>query len=270
MGHVSNSSPRDLFLGAVATADLSVSMPGPMEPMPAEDMIGRFICNDVLVHTFDLAHAVGGDERLEPAAVEGAYSGLKPLDAMIRHPGVFSPQPRPPRAPTCRRSSCASSAARPEHRSMSDSASITRDIAAPADTVWEMVSISSGWASGHPERGWRVDQGRHRSRRRRRLPGANRNGSKSWKTVATVTAADPGRRFAFRVGVIGLRVADWSFDIEPTDSGCRVTQSFTDLRAGFFKPIAKMATGVADRVTHNRAAMETTLERLAAAAEATA
>lgn len=90
------NASRDLFLGAVATADLSVSMPGPMGPMPAEDMIGRFICNDVLVHTFDLARAVGGDERLDQAAVEGAYSGLKPLDAMIRQPGVFGPQTEAP------------------------------------------------------------------------------------------------------------------------------------------------------------------------------
>lgn len=154
---------------------------------------------------------------------------------------------------------------------MSDSASVTRDIAAPADTVWEMVSHLERMGEWSPENeGGEWIKGATGPAVGAVFRGANRNGSKSWKTVATVTAADPGRRFAFRVGVMGLRVADWSFDIEPTDSGCRVTQSFTDLRAGFFKPIAKMATGVADRVTHNRAAMETTLERLAAAAEATA
>jgi hypothetical protein len=35
---------------------------------------------------------VGGDEKLDADAVSGAYSGLKPLDAMIRRPGVFGPQ----------------------------------------------------------------------------------------------------------------------------------------------------------------------------------
>jgi hypothetical protein len=54
----------------------------------------------------------------------------------------------------------------------------------------------------------------------------------------------------------------------PPDSGCRVTESWTDRRPGFFKPIAAKATGVTDRVVHNQATMEQTLERLASAAEA--
>lgn len=80
---------RDLFLGAIQSADLSATVAGPMGPMPAADLIGRLICTDVLVHTWDLARAVGGDETLHAEAVAGAYSGLKPMDAMIRRPGVF-------------------------------------------------------------------------------------------------------------------------------------------------------------------------------------
>jgi uncharacterized protein (TIGR03086 family) len=60
--------------------------------MPAEQMIGRLTCTDVLVHTWDLARAVGGDETLDADAVAGAFSGLKPMDAMIRMPGVFGPK----------------------------------------------------------------------------------------------------------------------------------------------------------------------------------
>ena len=37
-----------------------------------------------------LARSVGGDEQLDPAAVAGAYEGLKPMDAMIRRPGIFA------------------------------------------------------------------------------------------------------------------------------------------------------------------------------------
>ena len=80
---------RDLLLGLLPTADLSTPLPGPMGQMPAADMLGRLIASDVLVHTWDLARAVGGDEALDPGAVAGAYSGLKPMDAMIRRPGVF-------------------------------------------------------------------------------------------------------------------------------------------------------------------------------------
>ena len=60
--------------------------------MPAEQLIGRLIATDVLVHTWDLARAVGGDESLPTDIVEGAYSGLKPMDAMLRQPGVFGPK----------------------------------------------------------------------------------------------------------------------------------------------------------------------------------
>jgi len=59
-------------------------------------LIGRLIATDVLVHTWDLARAVGGDERLDLAAVSDAYSGLKPMDEMIRRPGVFGPKIEPP------------------------------------------------------------------------------------------------------------------------------------------------------------------------------
>lgn len=83
---------RDTFFAGVATGDLSTQLPGPFGPMPAEQLIGRLVSTDVLVHTWDLARAVGGDEQLDADAVAGAYSGLKPMDAMIRMPGVFGPK----------------------------------------------------------------------------------------------------------------------------------------------------------------------------------
>jgi len=87
---------RDRFLGALSTADLGTTLPGPFGPMPAEQLIGRLIATDVLVHTWDLARAVGGDEQLDAEAVSGAYAGLKPMDEMIRRPGVFGPKVEPP------------------------------------------------------------------------------------------------------------------------------------------------------------------------------
>ncbi len=85
--------------------------------------------------------------------------------------------------------------------------------------------------------------------------------------MATVVDAEPGRSFSFRVSVGPVKVSDWSYTFEPTPNGCRVTESWTDLRPGWFKPIAQLGTGVSDRTTHNRIGMEQTLERLAAAAE---
>ena len=86
------NSARDTFFAGITTGDLSTQLPGPFGPMPAEQMIGRLISSDVLVHTWDLARAVGGDEQLDQDAVAAAYSGLKPMDAMIRRPGVFGPR----------------------------------------------------------------------------------------------------------------------------------------------------------------------------------
>ncbi len=86
------SATRTAFAAALNSADLSASINGPFGPMPAADLLGRLIANDVLVHTWDLARAVGGDERLDEEMVRGAYSGMKPMDEMIRRPGVFGPK----------------------------------------------------------------------------------------------------------------------------------------------------------------------------------
>lgn len=82
---------RDAFLAALTTSDLSMPIPGPAGEMPAEQMIGRFVASDILIHTWDLARAVGGDERLDPVAVTAAFSGLKMVGDMMRRPGVFGP-----------------------------------------------------------------------------------------------------------------------------------------------------------------------------------
>ena len=86
------NSARSALLEAVSSNDLGKNITGPFGPMPAEQVIGRFVTTDLLVHAWDLARAVGGDEQLNAQAVAGAYSGLKPMDAMIRQPGLFGPK----------------------------------------------------------------------------------------------------------------------------------------------------------------------------------
>ncbi len=151
---------------------------------------------------------------------------------------------------------------------MSEQVSVTREIAAPAEQVWAMVSDVTRMGEWSPENEggtWLGDAPGPRPGAKFRA--SNRLGKKQWKTVATVVDADPGRRFSFSVAAAGLKVAEWGYAFEPTAVGCRVTETWTDRRPGFFKPIARLATGVADRATHNRTGMEQTLERLAAAAE---
>jgi uncharacterized protein (TIGR03086 family) len=69
---------------------------GPLGKMPAGQVIGQFVTMDLLVHTWDLARAVGADEHLDGSSVRDAYEALKPMDAMIRQPNVFGPKLEPP------------------------------------------------------------------------------------------------------------------------------------------------------------------------------
>jgi hypothetical protein len=102
-----------------------------------------------------------------------------------------------------------------------------------------------------------------------KFKGTNRNGKKKWSSTGTVVVADPARAFAFDVSVGPLKIARWGYRFEPVGEGCRVTETWTDQRGRIATWAGKPASGVADRATHNRATMEQTLERLAAAAEIT-
>lgn len=94
--------------------------------------------------------------------------------------------------------------------------------------------------------------------------GRNAHDGHRWSTVAKVTEADPGRRFAFRVTVGPIQVADWSYDFEAVDGGCRVTETWTDRRNAIAAFLGGVASKVKDRAAHNRVGMEKTLENLAA------
>lgn len=67
--------------------------------------------------------------------------------------------------------------------------------------------------------------------------GDNRRGRAQWVTKCTVTAADPGERFAFRVHRIGVgtpriraAIATWEYRFEGVEGGTRVTETWTDDR----------------------------------------
>ena len=151
---------------------------------------------------------------------------------------------------------------------MAEGLNVSREIAAPAERVYAMVSDITRMGEWSPENQGGEWLGSATSAAKgARFRSTNSANDKSWKTVATVVDADPGRSFAFRVNFGPVKVAEWSYTFEPTATGCRVSEMWVDLRPGWFKPISRMGTGVGDRESHNRAGMEQTLERLAAAAE---
>jgi uncharacterized protein (TIGR03086 family) len=63
---------------------------------PFESLVGRLLCADTLVHTWDLARATGQDDHLDLAAIDAAAAFLEPIDETIRRPGGFGPKLTPP------------------------------------------------------------------------------------------------------------------------------------------------------------------------------
>jgi uncharacterized protein (TIGR03086 family) len=59
---------------------------------PFEQLVGRLLCADTLVHSWDLARATGQDDRLDADAATKALEFLTPIDEAIRRPGGFGPK----------------------------------------------------------------------------------------------------------------------------------------------------------------------------------
>ncbi|MFF4137967.1 TIGR03086 family metal-binding protein [Streptomyces mirabilis] len=64
---------------------------GPLGPVPVEqaaDIVGSL---ELLVHTWDLARAVGGDEKLDPELVARTHQALMPHYSDLQATGAFQP-----------------------------------------------------------------------------------------------------------------------------------------------------------------------------------
>lgn len=77
-----------------ATANRPV--PGGLGEMSFAEFVGGMGVADILTHTWDLARAVGGDERLDPELVTYVQDMMRPLDDALRRPGVFDAKVEPP------------------------------------------------------------------------------------------------------------------------------------------------------------------------------
>lgn len=162
-------------------------------------------------------------------------------------------------------------------RTMSVSDSIV--IEAAPSAVYEALSDPTAMGRWSPENtGATVLGGRRDAHVGMVFEGRNKRGALRWTTKCTVTYAEPGRRFAFRVHAIGARrprlpgaIATWEYRFEPVDGGTRVTETWTDDRRAWPDVLANAFDRVATR-GHTFAAfhtrnIRTTLERLKAALE---
>lgn len=162
-------------------------------------------------------------------------------------------------------------------RTMSVADSIVID--APPARVYEQLSDPTAMGRWSPEnRGATVRGERRGAHVGMVFEGRNRRGAVSWTTRCTVTAAEPGERFAFRVHAIGVRrprlpgpIATWDYRFEAVDGGTRVTETWTDDRRSWPDFLAhgfdRVATGGKTFAQFQRGNIRTTLERLKAAVE---
>lgn len=88
---------RDAMLAALdEPAVAGVEFDGFFGRSTWEDAVDRFVSGDVLIHTWDLARALGVDDRLPEDEVADARKGLEGLGDNMRQPGVFGPEVEPP------------------------------------------------------------------------------------------------------------------------------------------------------------------------------
>ncbi len=145
---------------------------------------------------------------------------------------------------------------------------VTREIAASTADVWSLVADlprMGDWSGENTGGSW-LD-GATGPSAGATFRGANRNGFRRWSTKVTIDECVLPTRLSFQSAAMGLPMAQWSYDLEETPEGCKVTESWTDLRPGFFKPVSAVVSGVRDRASFARDQMTVTLERVAAAAE---
>lgn len=113
------------------------------------------------------------------------------------------------------------------------------DIKVDAETIWTQLADPAQMPRWSPENTGATTPAVGRPLQVGEIfEGTNRRGRARWITRCVVTASDPGRRFAFDVGRIGVRrpmlrgrIASWAYDLDDVDGGTRVTETWTDGRS---------------------------------------
>ncbi len=151
---------------------------------------------------------------------------------------------------------------------MTPDVSVSREIAASPAAVFAAITDITRMGEWSPEtQSAEWNEGFDHAEVGAEFTGHNRNGDKEWTTGARIVEFEQDRRFFFDCIVRDFVFSTWGYEIEPTESGCLVTEHTQDHRPEAALERSAQISGVADRPTHNRAGMEQTLERLAAAVE---
>ena len=103
-----------------------------------------------------------------------------------------------------------------------------------------------------------------------RFRGTSRNGRRRWRTTSTIVDMRPAELFAWEVTYFGQPVARWEYRIEPHAEGVELVESVEDRRGSLLRAVSPYITGSPDRAERNAHTMESTLQAVKAAAEASA
>jgi hypothetical protein len=145
---------------------------------------------------------------------------------------------------------------------------VSATIQADARVLYRLVSDVTSMGRWSPENtGGRWLGGADAAVVGARFRGDNRHGWRRWSTLCTVTDAEPGRRFGFHVRFGPYPISQWTYEFDQRADATVVTESWTDLRPGWMRPLSAPVMGIRDRAGHNRTGMQATLDALRRAAE---
>lgn len=143
----------------------------------------------------------------------------------------------------------------------------TTEIDAPVERVWAIVSDPRAMGGFSDQVVRTVVRGDAPVGKGTRTLNLNRRGPLVWPTRAKVIDFEPGRRYAYRVKD---NAAIWSFDLEPTATGTRLTHTrdasagLTDISLTLQRKVLGGVKGFEDEMA---AGMARTLARVKEAAE---
>ena len=153
---------------------------------------------------------------------------------------------------------------------MSSTVSRTITIDAEPDVVFDLVADVARVGRFSPEATGARGAG-ERLREGDTFWGTNRRGPWFWATHCRVTRAQRGEAFAFTVDIGPFPVSSWSYQIEPADQGCTVTETWVDRRTGIRGAVVARAGALiipGPRDEHNARNIDQSLAALKRVAEA--
>ena len=145
---------------------------------------------------------------------------------------------------------------------------VSREIAAPPAAVFAAITDITRMGEWSPETvaaEW--NEGSDTAVVGATFTGHNKAGDAEWSTTATIVEVVDDERFFFDCDMNGFVFSKWGYVIEPTETGCRVTELTQNLIPEEMREASAGISGIADRDAHNQRTMTTTLDNLAAALE---